>query len=297
LTVATFKVTTFINSVVGLEAGWSESFYTTSGSSPTSVQNLLLVQYIPARVGLLAADYQVIASRVKDVDIPGSSVLSIYDPTFGRGTFPNTNTPGQAEQPFDGLLLSMQSVNGRRRGFILRGLAKGVINDTYNYVGQANPIWLRQSLAHANAIIDQNTPGTVAFLPWALQRRVASPPEQIAAVLISLDRLSAVVSLNNNTIPPIAVNDVIRIKGDKGAAWFNGLWKVRKVTVGATVDLTLYPKKRPIRGTPTLGVTTVVQKLTTSYDLVNSVEINRGAKRDTGRPFGLLVGKRRVQQG
>jgi hypothetical protein len=297
LTVATFKVTSFINSVVGLEAGWSESFYTTSGSTPTSVSNLLLIQYIPARVGVLAADYQLIASRVRDVDIPGSSVLSIYDPTFGRGTFPNTNTPGQAEQPFDGLLLSMQSVNFRRRGFILRGIPKGVINDTYNYVGAANPNWTRQSQAHAQAILDNVQAGTVALLPWALQSRVPSPPEQIAAVVISLDRLSAVVSLNNNTIPPVAVNDVIRIKGDKGAAWFNGLWKVRKVTVGATFDLTLYPKKRPIRGTPTLGVTTVVQKLTTSYSLVNEVQVNRGAKKDTGRPFGLLVGKRRVQQG
>ena len=297
-----YKVTVFFESSTGLPAGWTESFYTNTGATVTDLAGRL-DPYISSRAFCLHPDYSMLGMRINDITVKQSSILILFTAAYGIGKCPGfTPGDGRAEQPFDGLLSILQTGGTRRRGFIMRGIPDVVIDDTYSYVGAGNALWSPQYDRWRAQVLGQRVgafpPGTT---PWLINNRQPSTQQIITSVTINPDRLGAVFGIANQTNPAIDINSIIRIRGDTGAAWFNGIWKVFTV-VAATppqIGWTVYtfPKRRPIRGTPNLSPSLKVTNITPGLLPVATVQPSRGAKRSTGRPFELLRGKRPVQQG
>lgn len=294
---ANFKVTTFINTAYGLPAGWTESYYTSSASSAGVLLGVVAANYVQSRRKLLHKDFALVAIRVNDVDKPQVSRYEFLGPADGGGIFPGSQGDGKAEAPFDGLLISIQTDVDRRRGFILRGLPKDVIDDSYSYVGDDNPQWLARYPAYLAEIFQDAGSGFPApTTPWLVRRFTASDPQPATAIMAVGGNLGLDVTIGAQTTPPVVAKDFILVKGEQAAAWCNGRWKARAVANGPPCEILTYLKKRPIRGVPSIGGVTV-QGLKIDYLPVQNLSLSRGAKRDTGRPFVRLVGKRRVMLG
>jgi hypothetical protein len=304
---ATFKITHFFNTIVGLPAGWTESFYTLTGSDVDSI-NSALGQYENARRNLLHPDYAILGSRVTDVLNPRLTRTEIYKTSYGQGTFVGARQGDkEAEQPFDGLMIQLlsQTVIGssaprRARMFIMRGLPDVVIDDTYVYSGGDSARWNPAFQAWLRLVaVDNFAGGSPPLIPLAIRQFKTSQPQPIATATVSDDKLSIQITLANQTTPDaIAVGDTFKITGDKGAAWFNGLWKARNVTVtGGVPTIISWPKKRPIRGTPALTTSTLCYRIGPGYAPIQKAKAVKGAKKSTGRPFFLLRGRRKVQLG
>jgi hypothetical protein len=204
------------------------------------------------------------------------------------GGYVGTDADDPAEQPYDGLLIRMDDGGSHRRSFIMRGLPTNIVTKTRSYAPEAE--WTTAFAVWANSV---TTPGGHAPNPniWQIRTQVRNPTPVIpASVNVAANNRSLVITFTGAVPAAITqANPFFILAGVTGADHCNKIWRAQ-FPVGATV-MNTYPGRRTIYGTP--GGLPLVTPITYAFSGIESVIPLRGVKRDTGRPFDLLVGKSR----
>src|SRR5262245_55178452 len=117
-------------------AGWSENFYLTQ---PTTLDGALTrasaANYLTARRAMLHPYFRMYSIRVSDVAEKGDGLVRPLTECEGIGLYPAPSSPlfevpaDTSEEPYDSVLLRMQSSAGvRRRMFKLGGIPINIIS-------------------------------------------------------------------------------------------------------------------------------------------------------------------------
>lgn len=284
-----FVATYFFEQAEGLSAGWSESFYMSATSLADALGKVNTTARINRRLNLLSSEYKLTLIRVSDIEVRGDSVVRNFGGTEGLGNLgPQVAAAvDTSEEPWDGLLVRLEAGGLRRRSFILRGLPIGVTTRNYEYnlvdPFQTNFVRWREDLVLAVPFGLRTVAVGVDVLP---------PPTSVA---LSATRMGLVLQYPVGAIPGLITNDArIRLSNAPRGLGINGDWRVqfRLETLGQVV---LFDKRFVIPCVPTSLVFVKLLGATTIIPITNALA-RRGASRKTGRPFGSLVGRRRVRR-
>jgi len=284
-----YKATYFFEDLQS-PAGWTENFYITATNIDNARDVANTATYINARLTLMPPAYALTAVRVTNPDIPGASRITTYAAGSANGLYPTPATfaSDPSEEVYDALLLRLETVTGVRRMFLMRGLPTGVVTKTQGF---ANPAaW--QPLF--NSWVQQ-----VLTIPFNIYNRIRTGPFPTSLVLLNLDLKSLVITFpgplpTGITPVPTFQAPLIRLSGVTQASPVNHNWRIRAVNAG-TSSATTFPGRRTVFGTPS-GVTGQVYVLTPQGQQINNIAAVRGVKKNTGRPFDLLRGRRTSRQ-
>jgi hypothetical protein len=295
---AIFKVDWIFDTVQGLGAGWTETFYYAAGTAAAALEFAQNGQYRQSRIMLLQADFGQPMIRVSDVAIRGDSLIAQVEPGGIIGQYPQPGRGAdQSEQPWDGLLNRLLTTNQKRRMFIMRGLPVNVISNTYSYAPEANwgplyDVWKAAAIAAPLLIRTQVTslagPPPVTFLPVH--------PQSIG---ITGDQRSLALSFTAGQATQLTPGAFFLLSGVSEATPVNKRWRVKAMLPaqppGQPLDLVITsPGRRLLFGSPD-ATHAVVQPFAFDYLPILTIDPLRGARRATGRPFSPLRGRRPVR--
>jgi hypothetical protein len=292
-----YKIDWLFDTVTGLGAGWTETFYFSAGTPAAAIDFAENGQYRQARITLLQADFGQPSIRVSDVAIRGDSLVATVQPGGIAGQYPQPGRGAdQSEQPWDGLINRMIALPSHRRMFIMRGLPVNVITNTFSYNpepawGPLYDVWRSAAINAPLLIRAQVTslagPPPVTFLPVHPQ-----------SITITGDGRSLALSFAAGQTTQLTPGAFFLLTGVSSATPVNKRWRVRSLIPasppGVTVDTVITaPGRRLLFGSPD-ATHAVAQPFAFDYLPIATIDPTRGGRRATGRPFSPLRGRRPV---
>lgn len=286
---ANFKVSNFFSTNLGPSAGWSESYYATAVDNiGNAVQQFATFPYLSRRLNILHPAFSLEYVRVVNIDVPRQSKVVGIPSETGKGQYPagnfQANPPdvGASEQPWDCLLLRMETQFGdRRRMMKLHGLPNGVLTLTYAY-NESNADWSQRFNDFRNNHVIPN---------WKLQGRTVGDELPVASISVNADRKSITITGETGAdFSGYGLGDYLLVKNYKGASNINKLWRVR---VGLNNVITTLPHRQIIDGTPDNSGS--VAPVTYALSSITSVSPERGSIQKVGAPFGQPHGHVRAR--
>jgi hypothetical protein len=303
------------------EQGWSETYYITcqtfdeAGIAPAAFGTPSGGTVIANRVKLLPAAVQVIGMRASDPANPRASFAfpsNTKFPTksanrpvgpyfiskqglYGEGyvsTWPNI----QVSEVDTAVKLRQETADGlHRRILLLRGLPETVIGTKGGYLDTVG-IWLDQMQAFRVALT-QNSIGNLLKVidggqppPSAVQTLTLFAPNY---EYIQVTTLAPLMKRIGTAVSPVLIGDRVLIRGYKGGYRINGPWRVIAIDNTGLV-YTLGPRRRNVAVNSWTSPGVTIQALNYLYSSVANA-FDEGlyvVSRKTGRPFGLLAGRR-----
>lgn len=278
------KITYFFSG--GGKAGWTEGFYITA-SDLANALTLATGAFVPKRLALLHPNYRLDEVRVSD-DSPSKlrdSLVKAYNGASGKGTYPilggDINKAEDSEQAWDALLCRSEAGADTRRAYDIRGLPRNVVDGNGVYSPEA--IWVTR--------FNQFSLTFLAAPQFLLKRRTYGAVQQVPGISI-LDGGKGVMLTFQGAVPAGFVRDArIQLQGFAGTLNLNQIWRIQNVN-GLEVTTYLRPKKILWGPTTLLGTARTVGA---EYAALTSLIPERGVKRDTGRPSGEPVGRRKAR--
>lgn len=298
------------NATIGSKHGWSESWYFQAAQTEAeAAESALAMVYF--RKQILTIGWQITGVRLSQLDNNNNllrrGTLLQLGPVQGVGTFPAStgfSQDDQNEQPYDALCVSVNSTNGRRRNFLMRGIPNAIVSAGGRFVGAAP--WFPRFNAWSGSIqFGNDTPthqaGTPAYLRTRNRRNLPAVLNGQRPILDAQISGAAIAGLVPSAISPVVnvspgtdilVGDTVVIQRTTGIQRLNGTWLVQQVAnTGTVYHLQLAPRRRLI----TSGAIDQKGFLTPYYyslEGIASMFPAFGTSRRTGRPLQLPRGRR-----
>lgn len=284
------KADYFFNDMTQNPAGWTETTYYVVPSIENAIALASNAEYVGARLKLLANTYFLREIRVSDMAQMRDSKIVPLNGATGRGQFPSGRVGDEvdfSEEPYDGVLIRLESGSIHRRMFIMRGLPTGIISQNRRY--SPTPPW------PANFSDWKNVIRTSVI--WNILTTRYTDLDDPATIAVNPDKHSLAITWTGGVPAGIRAPStgipasILKVSGIVEAGPVNKLWMVRRI-IGNTVYTR--PGLRRIKGTPN-------QPWFVSLQVAEPAAINEaipleGRKRDTGRPSDELRGRRAVQR-
>lgn len=276
-----YKITLLINANAGLPCGWSETYYsalTSVSGATTAAQGL-----IQARRQILCKDFSVVAARLTgDILAPPARTQLFVNP----GTLPGALSPLE-DYPNTAILYQMRGPNSRNISKDIRGFPDNFIESQV-----ATGIAL---VPFGRTLLDTFLAYLVSSgLGWRVNGRFGDPGVagfRSTSVTVSPGGFAAI----NGAVPAgwLTSPPTIQVRGFKTPiSNFNGTYGSK--SYAATGGTILIPQSLgTIDAQPYAnggGVT--VSQQTPAFIAPNAATLVRVSSRKTGRPFGLLRGRR-----
>lgn len=269
-----FRVTYFFS---GGKYGWSESYYRTADSFDLVVP---VAQTLgERRRGVLTSQFTLEAYRISQEGVFRDAKVFLVNPGAGVGLYSSTAlTAGEA---FLALLCRFEATQLHRRQLYMRGIPTDVV-DPYG-VYQQVPLFNNAIVSFFDLLRNS---------PWQLR---IPDPVQTPVNITALAVRPADPRFLDLTIDPAiggaAVGQVYKVLGVSSPRGASKLWRLSSVGGGGTL-FGLGPNRFPL-----VGVWSGAGTVTGSYLYVGAnitgTDVVRGVRRDTGRPFGSPVGRRK----
>lgn len=254
---ARFKATMFFEQGA---TGWSESFYKDASSEVAIHADARDLASI--RMGCGNAILFCTFIRVEDIAAPGTASLKEVN-LRPKNLFP-------ADTPWQSLLIRILATDGSRRMFLMRGMP-----DIMIFNGEFAPT--AEYTAKLNLFLN-----ALAVLSWRLKVVKKSN------LLLNVASVSTAGLMETVTPHSLTINSVVRFHRtyDTDGHLVSGDYRVSAVPTTTTANLVNWSNVRSV-------TTGKVRKFEEDYPAISGAEIRRAAKRNTGRPFGLPLGRRR----
>lgn len=285
------KVDYFFADAAPEPAGWTETTYILATSIQQALVNAIADGYVQPRLNLLHPNYSLREVRVSDTVQLKDSQIFIFPGLQGQGQYNVARAAGfqdTSEEPYDGLLIRLESTSLRRRMFIMRGLPVNVVTRDRGYHPEAQwlnvfPLWV--------GAVKVGTAWQILLGSYA----AVAPPD---TMVVGADGRSLTFTWIAG-VPPGIVGpspgipaSTLKVSGEAMAFPTNKLWRVRRVQ-GNTVYTR--PGLRKIKGVPALPIFMSLGSYAAGQ--VDNVIPIEGRSRRTGRPSDELRGKRAVLRG
>lgn len=277
--------------IVFMEAngvGWSDLFYSV-GATVLTPQNRVNA-YVAVRLGLLATNAEVTATRISDDDVQGDSDLVIPETERVGGKLAGLAT--EADYGFAAMLLRLQSGLMYRRPLYISGFPDWVTRPEGNDGLRAAAVF-QKNMGAFNALLANG-----GYFIKALQKGAGNQRVNIVGVgRVGVADDHAIIT-TDNPIPGVLVNNNIKIYNVgpiQGSGVFvgktlNGTYRVTAIVGNAyTLDFTT----QDISPWSRHGTT---KKAVTIFTDINKSTFVRITHRKRGRPFGAAVGKSKAKK-
>jgi hypothetical protein len=307
--------------------GWTETYFINSltfdeaGISTAAFGTPLGPSVIATRIKLLPASISVLGMRASDPANPRASFF------FASGTLfptPSANRPvGQnfisqqglyglgrgiisgfaswtqvtAEEVDTAVKVRMETADGKhRRILLLRGVPNKIAGNDGVYL-KNDPTWF-PSMQSFLAALTQGLQGDhIKAIDTTQPAPIQVGPVQLYPTNYEYITLQTTTQVMKAGPVPVLVGDNVVIRGYRGGYRLNGPWRIVGIGGSGPYLYTLGPKRRnvAINYQGQAGVT--IQALGYAYQTVVNA-FDEGlyvVSRKTGRPFGLLAGRRNVR--
>jgi hypothetical protein len=264
-----FKVAYFCQWTGERSGGWSENYWN---------NNTDLASVITAANGLR---FPLDNCHGRQTGIPfirisdATSFREVTILTFPLGITPPGSTPNDADSDFPttALLLKFNGPNG----YVVRQWLKGTWDGITSRGGIYSPT--PTFVGNINGLVSTLTTGSNQWVLRCLDKTVPALP------IADISQAGVV------TVPghPYATNDRIRISRARGLTQANKIWRVTKIDANT---FSLIGWIVPTVVTPYLGNGTA-RKQTYTFVPIVAGKVDRVTEHHVGRPFGLLVGRRK----
>jgi len=265
-----FKVSFFSTQQSTLQGGWSENFWSSKLDLPACIT---AAQALRTKLDNLHGDQTVTPYiRISD-SATFRDVKLIEIPTTPVATLTLATT---SDYPSTALLLKMTSAENYVTRQWIRGLPDNIIRES----GRYRPV--AAYLADFNAFIAVLTSGGNGWSMRVLDRTV---PKKVVQ---NITAAGVVTVLAHG----YAANAKVRISRAKGLTQANSVWRVTPVDAD-TFSLQGWVTDNP---SPVYLGNGEVRLQTYVLKAIANVEVVRSSAHKTGRPFGLLGGRRRTRR-
>lgn len=290
-------------STAGSDSGWTESFYdgtdSTDEVADTNARNLVY-----HRRGCLTSGWRVSAIRLSRLDNANNLLrkgrLIQLAPGQGQG-LAGLAVPVPDEQPWDAINLSIATVGGSRRAYLMRGIGVGVVGASGIYL--APPAFVADSANYASALAGTLVAGDWANrLTTAFSLRTRATPAvtsisgvftaPVANVNLITDQTKPMIRVPANTVQAgmqVSIVGVVDMPG------MNGQWKVTGVAadpLNATFAYAVLAQRRRVQIKSPYTQGGQVTYWLWALDPITGFTIGNGASRKTGRPPQQRRGRR-----
>jgi len=269
------KVTCQIN---GPQGGWSENIYKAVALADlTEAQwQSRATEYVALRRPLMHTDCTIFAMRFADA-INARKVF--YFPQTGKsGSFPTGSSVDlRVDQLFTRLNLRYNLANGLRGATFLGGLPDEVTST-------ANPLitdsqWLTRFSAWQAYLLSTDYGGYVI-----------NPSTQFNQPILNMSVVGGKILVFVNDTTGLLSGQRVRISGAISEPSFNGRWRVDVLNGN---EFTLFGSDTTLTAITYQADTGKALGQQRSFHLLGSAVQRRITKHNTGRPFGLSVGRRK----
>lgn len=296
-----FNATAGNAQTAGSDAGWTESWYDATDLTDEDAEDKGRLM-AGGRSQVLTGGWQVSALRISRLDPTNNLLRKGRLIRFAPGGYAGSYDMGAPmnEQPWDAINLSVSTVGGTRRAFLMRGIGGDVIAPSGRYA--APPRFIPRSAVYAaslNGTGAMNLPPGPAT-PVALRTRGLTNTVAISNVLTVAPMG---VNLITNTQRPlirvpfltIQAGNQVQITAVSDMTGINGQWVVSQIQADPTnnqfIFAALMPRRRnTVGGTYSSGGT--ARYWNWFLDPVTGFTIGDGASRRTGRPPQQRRGRR-----
>lgn len=287
----------------GSDLGWTEAFYDPADATDqVCTENAL--NYLTARRNLLTPGWRAVAIRISQLDASNNLLrkgrLVQIVPANGVGTYALAGGVSD-EQAWDAINLSIQTLGGSRRAFLMRGIGSNVVGPSGVYL--APPAFVGSSAAYATGLagrIGGGDFGGPAWGPYALRTRSGRATTNLTGVFTA--PVANVNIVCDQTRPMIRVpaatvqaGNQVSLAGILDMPGMNGQWRVTQVQLDPTTINFAYvglaPRRRKvIKSAYTQGGIATYWNWT--LDNISGFTVGAGASRRTGRPPQQHRGRR-----
>jgi len=288
----TIRATWFFGGVGNV--GWTETWFDGSGT-PQAALAKADTNLRPQRLGVLSAAYSLRQIRASDENVLRDSQIISYTAAQGAGAIipasdlADWGVGTEAQAATVALLIRMEAGSLNRRMFLMRGLPLGPFGADLAY--QPTALWVGAFNAWKAAFTGANG------YQLRVQGTGASSFPTTCNILTGATSIS--LGYPGNSPAGIVPGAMIRVSAATGVAFLNGTWRVSAVLqpggAGTASTVFTYPKRRQIFGA--VLTLPIVRLISPSFANFTAAIPLRGAKRNTGRPFGLPRGRARVRTG
>lgn len=301
------KVTYFFEEGAG---GWSESYYQNAINVDDPQLRINAPNLLIARFGIMSQRVSFLGSRFSDPTVFRDS--RFHFPTSGdiyAGLQPFWNV--QATELDTAVVNRIEAGPLNRRLNLLRGCPEFIVSDVDNsyvpFPAGAGAAWSTKINQWSLALQGANFAGINAgqWLLWSDDRTSANTPTLAANVTLvdnsnryfNFTTGATAISRRIGGVGPLAAvgaGDGIVITGAGSSHGLNGKWTVSVVdtTLPLTIKYTVFPQRHLIALGQSLQPFRVRAQNYIGVGIDNSRD-EKLAYRKTGRPFGLLRGRRR----
>lgn len=300
-----FEATTGNPSTAGSRAGWSETFYRKVDESDSDA--LAAARTLASRRRLLLTEgWSLSAIRVSRLDVNANlirrGVLYLVPPADQPGRYNGgVVAAGVDEQPYDAIDLSINSVGGNHRAFLMRGIGNDVISPGGRFL---NPVrWNTNWPDFWNFLINSPLGGPQAA-GWSLRIRtqifpVGIPSGRYPIETVDISNTSGLgtsptrPAIKFGFVPNIIAGKTLVVQGVQGLRGINGTWLADTDATGVgTLWIVLKGKRNNTVAGTVVPFTGYALAYGYGLDTITSMTAGNGASRRTGRPLQLLRGRR-----
>lgn len=266
-----FKVTIFFQQQSTLLGGWGTNFWNSSGNiSFVQTATQQLRDNIAACTG---AQVWTPRSRISDSQVFRNVFFQDYPASAPQ---PISSVWPDADYPNTALLLKLTASGNYSVRMWMRGIPDNIVDNSGRYDPTA------QFKSRLKAFFGNLTDATQTWCVNVLDRTVTP------RVITAISQLGVVTCPLHN----YPDQSVIRIKGTKGLTQANGKWRITVIDSNSySLNFWVAPAVAvPATGNPTSKLQTYTQVQ------IASCEVVRASSHKTGRPIGLLGGRRRTRK-
>lgn len=284
--------------------GWSETYYQDAAGPDAVLNNALILG--TQRMKLSPPPVKCIGIRVSDTTqfrssrfiAGGSSAVVGGNQLPAEGLFP-------AAQSLDfdvALLIRLEATALHRRALLLRGMPESIVNADNSY-NRLNAQFQAEYQNFSTILRGAGQAGswqllTIDATQAAVNFSGLAPGISANSLNITMPAGVAVQkTLPPNPATPVVAGDFVQIRRVRGAVGVNGVWKIATVGAGPSIIYATYSRLRPALfpfnyQVPASSTIRFWQRVNAIIDKTTD---ERLVGRKTGRPFGQLRGRRRVQ--
>ncbi len=265
-----FKITYFFKLQMELEAGWSFSlFNNNSDLAPAAAAAQSLLTPLDKLGGT-----QTIITNIRISDLSSFRSVRLLSTTITPD--PDLTKAQSSDYATTAVLLKLSGTNG----YLARMWYRGVPDNIIRGAGRFNPTaaWLGYFSTFSGVLLSANQQWSLRVLDKLVPKKILQAATQQGVCTV--------------TGHGYATNAKVRISRAKGLTQLNKVWRV------TTIDANTFSLQGwvdPLVITPYLGNATV-QLQSPIFVPITDIATVRASSHKTGRPFGLLGGRRRIRK-
>jgi len=272
------KVTVQIN---GPQGGWSENIYKAIALAdlPESTWQSRAAEYVALRRPMLHTDCTIFAMRFSDA-VNARKVF--YFPQTGKsGSYPTGSSVDlRVDQLSTRLNLRYNLALGLRGSTFLGGLPDEVTSTANPHITE--PQWVTRFQAWQAYLLSTDYGGYVI-----------NPATQFNQPILNMSVVAGKILVFVNDTTGLLTGQRVRISGAISEPDFNGRWRVDVLNGN---EFTLFGSDTTLPNITYQADTGKALGQQRSFHLLQSAVQKRITKHNTGRPFGLSVGRRKKRQ-